>query len=546
MSRAGASYFDLKPQASRASPTAALVADLSQNFHLGASPAVPTPRRSLMAQFSLKGEDIEPYGNDTPITPYEDLQSSPGDIMDTSPLPMACRRPMVRSTSMFEPEHRMSNPSTHPPISRFQRPQLVSRKAFTEFAVPAVPDRLAPIRSTLVNKENDGLADQFEESPRKTPQKFFNFGIGRKVHEAFSPTVEDPSERSPLQPLSSNFSKRRLPQFRRTQSMVTKNDDFLAPEINEQHTPRLATKQRNVIMSPGTPDQLPNDCQVLPSFESRADQLRRISGLTLVKVLEGAFKHAYDKLEIIDCRFPHEYAGGHIPNAINISSLDAMDEHPLLIQPQPVRTLIILHCEYSAHRAPRIALHLRNWDRKMNEHRYPELFYPEVYILDGGYSTFFRDHRNHVGNMGYVEMNDPTHKPCASKQMHNFRKNGKFQRTQSYTFGQSLSLTGGESMQREDNFRMFSGTGEEIPARVHSAQGFTQNPLNLQSPPRQGMSVAEDTEDDSFGDCSMMEVDNITMESPIPSYSNSSSNTFQRTHVRTASGRIDPRRLSSF
>lgn len=498
-----------------------------------------------MAQFAFKGECNESECNEVPITPYEDLQSSPGDMMDTSPLPLVARRSMVRSISMFEPEQREFKRLPQLPQEGPQRPPLISRKALSAFAIPGVPIASVAARTSFGNKENEGLADQFEESPRKTPQKFFNFGIGRKIQETFSPTAEDAAERSPLQPLSSNFAKRRLPQFRRTQSMVTKNDDFLASEINEQQSPRIIQGQRNITLSPNTPDQTSGDCQVLPSFGSRADQLRRISGATLVKVLEGSYKNSYDKLEIIDCRFPHEYAGGHIPNAINISSLDAMDEHPLLTRPQPIRTLIILHCEYSAHRAPRIALHLRNWDRKMNEHRYPQLFYSEVYILDGGYSTFFREHRYHVGNMGYVEMNDPTYRPCASRQMHNFRKNGKFQRTQSYTFGQNLPAVGGEAMQREDNFRVLSAKAEEIRMQPLRLQG--DGDTFMKQTAQQEKSLAtEDIEDDSFGDSSMMEVDNVINESPIPIYANTSNNTFQRTHGRTGSGRIDPRRLSSF
>ena len=33
--------------------------------------------------------------------------------------------------------------------------------------------------------------------------------------------------------------------------------------------------------------------------------------------------------------------------------------------------------------------HLRNVDRQANMETYPSLFYPEVYLLDGGYKAFF-------------------------------------------------------------------------------------------------------------------------------------------------------------
>ena len=49
---------------------------------------------------------------------------------------------------------------------------------------------------------------------------------------------------------------------------------------------------------------------------------------------------------------------------------------------------------------------LRSVDRKINEMRYPTLFYPEVYLLDGGYKNFYRLHPEHCEPRGYVEMQD--------------------------------------------------------------------------------------------------------------------------------------------
>lgn len=492
-----------------------------------------------MAQFSHHEDRRTTDAHNVPCTPDEEPRSSPGDLMDISPVPMIARRTFARASSMFEGKSGVSTSNSLPIRGQqARRPPLVSQKSFTSFAVPIVPERKAfsfgnTYRSSG-DKENR-LADQFEDSPKKTPRKIFNIGFARKMHDQSPSYADDSIERSPLAPISSNESNKRLPLFRRTQSMVTRNDEFLVPEML-QNTPTSRPQQQTPI----SPEQVLTTCQILPSFESKQDQLKRITGSTLARVLEGVYSDQYDKLEVIDCRFPHEYEGGHIPRAINVSSLDSMDRHPLLSNPQPLRTLIILHCEYSAHRAPRIALHLRSRDRMMNAHRYPKLFYPEIYILDGGYSNFYRDFRQHVGGSGYVEMNDPIHRPFASKQMHDFRKNTKFHRTQSYTFGQDSPLTGGARMERELTFKLH--TSESAAGLLHNhqhSQGIQKRPLSN--------SISQKAEhDEGTEDCSMMDIDQVTTDSTVPIYADATNNTLQRTHARTASGRLDPRRLCSF
>ena len=54
--------------------------------------------------------------------------------------------------------------------------------------------------------------------------------------------------------------------------------------------------------------------------------------------------------------------------------------------------LLIFHCEFSQQRGPRLCRLLRDVDRKLNESRYPDLYYPEMYVMDGGYKQFFKSH----------------------------------------------------------------------------------------------------------------------------------------------------------
>ncbi len=55
---------------------------------------------------------------------------------------------------------------------------------------------------------------------------------------------------------------------------------------------------------------------------------------------------------------------------------------------------------------------------------YPKLYYPEMYLLKGGYREFYSRYKERLGLPGYVEMNDATHKEAYKKEMtkRSFRK----------------------------------------------------------------------------------------------------------------------------
>lgn len=48
---------------------------------------------------------------------------------------------------------------------------------------------------------------------------------------------------------------------------------------------------------------------------------------------------------------------------------------------------IIFHCEFSQKRGPRAFRELRNQDRNVNV--WPKLNFPEIYVLEGGYCSFY-------------------------------------------------------------------------------------------------------------------------------------------------------------
>ena len=73
-----------------------------------------------------------------------------------------------------------------------------------------------------------------------------------------------------------------------------------------------------------------------------------------MRLLDGEFEEKYDDHYIIDCRFPYEFEGGHIDTAININTMDALEELFFSKLRQGRRAVIVFHCEFSSQRAPRM------------------------------------------------------------------------------------------------------------------------------------------------------------------------------------------------
>jgi len=93
---------------------------------------------------------------------------------------------------------------------------------------------------------------------------------------------------------------------------------------------------------------------------------------------------------------------------------------------------------------PARAKFLRNEDRRINAHRYPQLTYPEVYILDGGYSAFYESHRGRCYPQDWVRMDAEEHQASCERGMNRLRQRSKLNRAQTFAFGQ-------QSCQMEDS-----------------------------------------------------------------------------------------------
>ncbi|KAF5025022.1 hypothetical protein F66182_2890 [Fusarium sp. NRRL 66182] len=466
-------YFNVK-DVRGSSPAASLAADLSQNFRLDSdsSPKFPTPRRALFTAGMMGGTE----GRDSVTTPPLP-SSSPAplrELMEVSPLPhkapfftqFEITSPTPGSTPAADDEMVLDSPapisrqsSLEPPksivsenrrIAVPRRPSLTRMKGFSTTAVPnrpqpdadQTPFRFGAGSSRLSHtSSNLSLSECFEStsppqerrpvsanSPcpgmtigRARPQ-FLNFNACSRSNG--SPASNSSSIRRPANPFLRNRK-----QFRRSLSMFEHPADVMKSNSEGEETTSSALQSVMDVEEAQEP--------VLPHFltEDPTDTIPRITRETLVDVLDGKYSSHFDQKIVIDCRFEYEYDGGHIDGAVNYNDKDLLTNQ-LFQTPMDGRTLLIFHCEYSAHRAPLMARHVRSEDRTVNAEFYPKLTYPEVYILDGGYSGFFTEHRGRCYPQEYVEMSDEAHQRTCEREMGRLKSRKGLSRAATFAFGQ--------------------------------------------------------------------------------------------------------------
>ncbi|KAF2204934.1 Rhodanese-like protein [Delitschia confertaspora ATCC 74209] len=475
MSMKNSDYFTLQPLRG-SSPTASLAADMSSNLHVDQSPQLTTPRRSLFTsgvfqQLDNRGTTTPPIrweGGTTPPIPSSSPNFGP-DAMDMSPLPH--KAPLRFGTHLTLPSptpeatpesEEMLSPCELAPTNNLDIPRPVSA------AERRKPSLLRPCLARTKNYSTNTVSFKAKEN---IPIPTFKFGAGcdglshvpsPSLDECFTASPPQDRKSNPLlgplkpkpfcintnlsrangSPLSANIRKpvgpssRRPSKFRRSLSMFEHPGDVMNQEQEkDSYTPSGLQSVMDVDDTPSLK---------LPHFlPTEPDALPRITDSTLINVLNGDYNHLYDKTVIIDCRFEYEYEGGHIEGAQNFCDKEQLAGE-LFTPSSPPNTLLIFHCEYSAHRAPLMAKFVRNEDRRVNAFRYPHLTYPEVYILDGGYSAFFESHRTRCFPQNYLKMDAKEHENACERGMNKLRQRSKLNRAQTFAFGQ-------QSCQMEDS-----------------------------------------------------------------------------------------------
>ncbi|EQL00916.1 rhodanese-like domain-containing protein [Ophiocordyceps sinensis CO18] len=473
--KSGSDYFNIK-DVRGSSPAASLAADLSQNFRLDsdASPQFPTPRRALFTANMMSGMESRHFVTTPPLP-----SSSPGpttELMDVSPLPhktpfctqIEVTTPTPISTPTIDDDHddemvldspapntRQGSLEPSKPIvadrkiAAPRRPSLSRMKGLTTTAVPsrAQPEPQLPAFhfgadcGLSRSSSNLSLGECFESTspardlgPQSANSPPSPTSMASRPRPLFVGRAGNGSQRhgSPLNCHSrrqSNPFLRTRKQFRRSLSMFEHPADIMKPKPDGEDASTTSLKSVmdiEEIYELLLPYSLPED---------PTDVIPRISKETLLDVLDGKYAEQFDQRVVIDCRFEYEYDGGHIQGAVNHNDKELLASQ-LLQTPMAGKTLLIFHCEYSAHRAPLMARHIRSEDRTVNAEHYPRLTYPEVYILDGGYSSFFAEHRGRCFPPEYVEMSDEKHQRTCEREMGRLKTRKGLGRAQTFAFGQ--------------------------------------------------------------------------------------------------------------
>nr|BAN21376.1 m-phase inducer phosphatase [Riptortus pedestris] len=165
----------------------------------------------------------------------------------------------------------------------------------------------------------------------------------------------------------------------------------------------------------------------LPLISGKHQDLKTISSETLAKLINGGYDDRIASFKIIDCRYPYEYAGGHIKGAENLYTCEHILKELLELKKSNEqnengdgkRNILVFHCEFSSERGPYLSRFLRKEDRA--GHEYPQLAYPELYLLHGGYKAFFENHKDLCEPQSYRTMQDPAH----SSEYKHFRAKSK-------------------------------------------------------------------------------------------------------------------------
>lgn len=125
-------------------------------------------------------------------------------------------------------------------------------------------------------------------------------------------------------------------------------------------------------------------------LEANSNPFPTLSPTELYYYLTQPLSHSFDQIVILDARFDYEYKGGHIEGAQSIRSRSDMIRVFEKFVGQNV--CFVFHCEFSMNRGPTLMKMFREYDRYVNYEYYPDVTHKNIYLLEGGYSRFYKEY----------------------------------------------------------------------------------------------------------------------------------------------------------
>ncbi|VBB28163.1 unnamed protein product [Acanthocheilonema viteae] len=268
--------------------------------------------------------------------------------------------------------------------------------SITDYAViKRHPSTFEHLRKTT-NEENEKslkkmglIANTAHSSPRTTSETDIEDEI---IHDSLC-SIQDAIADHEMYELQKRFNQALGKRFNVTQQNIRKNEQEPVIKRRKEKYSLVTVKKPNILTA---------------GFAC-------IEKVVLKELLESMKLHEFiKKYALIDCRYPYEYKGGHIKGALNIYDPVVLEnsffpECPEILSDM-VKKIPIFYCEYSSARGPLLASHLRKSDRVRNYDKYPFLYYNEIYVLQGGYHSFYNAEDKRFKALcepiGYITMHD--------------------------------------------------------------------------------------------------------------------------------------------
>ncbi|CAJ0582236.1 unnamed protein product, partial [Mesorhabditis spiculigera] len=257
--------------------------------------------------------------------------------------------------------------------------------------------RFIPLNRSL----SETMSSLFKNK-RKRSQPQLSYDEEKRRRD-FEPAQPGPSSQ-PVDQHSTTPGKRQTPQFRRALSFAC---------IEGHHS--IPVEDESTFTLP-----------YIHTSDSTA--FKRVTSETVAElILSHSPEEFHRKFILVDCRYPFEYNGGHLKNAINLFAEGAYDatripskrlmevfypECPIQRKEMLAR-IPIFYCEFSTKRGPAMASSLRSIDRTMNQDSYPYVDYKEIYLLQDGFKAVWTKITKHglTGEIlephGYTAMAHP-------------------------------------------------------------------------------------------------------------------------------------------